>query len=258
MINFIIDFCILIIVSKCVYSKPNFKLITHSAMFGSFASFITPFCTSTLTVNILKILTSIIMLQILHIHKRQLVLSVALMLVISYIFGGAVLSNCATVSSNGYMLAQNSVISVIIVSIIFTFTTYKLIAWIKSKIITNSNILDTTLVLNSKQLTIKSFIDSGNELYNNNQPVSLIDFNTFSTLTNISISQYLNGEFSSLINPKFIFANTIAGKKKILIFTIDKLIVKNKIYKNVQLGVSFKFDKSKEYKAILNSYFCLN
>lgn len=259
--NFIIDFCLLLITSRLVFAKPKYGLITLSAIFGSFASLIMPYCTNLILINTLKILTSLIMLQILHIHKRQLIISTLLMLVLSYIIGGAILSNFGTKLANGYGIKQMNLIYVFATTIIFTFITCKLIVWIKSKITTNSNIYDINLVNNGKKICIKSFIDSGNGLTDENQPVNIINFDTFSRLTSISLHQYLNNQFSTLTSPHFINANTIAGKRKILVFTIQELhLIKNTttIFKNVKIGVSLNFDNSKEYKAILNSSFCLN
>lgn len=259
--NFIIDFCILLVISKLVLSKPNLKHISLSALYGSVATLIIPYCSNLILTNTLKILTSIIMLQILHINKKQLLTSSILMLILSYIIGGAILSNLGTNIGNGYQLSNINLIYVFAITIIFTFASCKLISWIKSKINTNSNIFETTLILNDKKIKIKSFIDSGNELTDNNQPVSLINFDTFTQLTNLTLNQYLTNNFESLNNPHFINANTIAGKRKILVFTINELHLNKsttKIFKNVTLGVALNFDNTKEYKAILNSSFCFN
>lgn len=256
--NFIIDYCILTIISKFIYSKPNHKRIMLSALFGSLASLVMPYCQNFMFHNALKILTSIIMLQIINLHKKQLVSGTLLMLVVSYIMGGAILSNFGVQTNGGYMLNQVNLIYVFIISIIFTFIVSKLIPWLKSKITTNSNIHDTTLINNQVSINIKSFIDSGNALYDNNEPVSLINFDTFTQLTNITLNQYLSNDFHSLNNPHFINASTIAGKRKILVFTINELHINNKVYTNVRLGVALNFDNTKEYKAILNSSFCFN
>ncbi len=260
--NFIIDWCILLVVSKLVFSKPNYKHITSSSLFGSFATLIMPYCTNIILVNALKILTSIIMLQLLHIKtKKQLFLSGLLMLVLSYIIGGAILSNFGSQASNGYAINKLNLIPVFVITIIFTFVSTKLINWLKSKIVTNSNICDITLINKEVKINIKSFIDSGNGLCDNGLPVSLINFDTFNKLTNISLNQYINNQFSQLNNPHFIEANTIAGKRKILVFTIDELQIKSntiKQFKNAIIGVALHFDNSKEYKAILNSCFCFS
>lgn len=256
--NFIIDFCILVVISKLVLSKPNYKLVALSSMFGSFATLILPYCNNIILTNALKILTSVVMLQILHLHKKQLITGTVLMFVLSYIIGGAILSNFATQTNGGYAINKINLIYVFATTFIFTFISCTLVSWIKSKIATNSNIYDTTLIHNNTKVTIKSFIDSGNALYDNNQPVSLINFDTFTKLTNLTLNQYLTNDFSTLISPHFINANTIAGKRKILVFTIHELHLKNKIYNNVKLGVALNFDNTKEYKAILNSTFCFN
>jgi hypothetical protein len=249
-------------VSKLIFSTNNFKRITSSSMFGSLSSLILPFCQNSIFTNLLKISTSILMLQIINIHtKKQLFLSTLLMLILSYIISGAILSNFGAQSSSGYAISNISLIPVFAITIIFTYITCKLIAWLKTKIIANSNIYDITLINKKQSITIKSFIDSGNSLLDNNKPVSLINFETFSKLTNITLEQYLLNQFENLTNPHFIEANTIAGKRKILVFTINELHLNKsnvKVYKNVILGVSMNFDNSKEYKAILNSSFCFN
>ena len=259
--NFLIDFCMLLILSKIIYHKPNFKRIILSSLFGSVSCLIFPFCTTSLLVNLLKFLSAIIMLQILNINKKQLIPSIITMLIISYIFGGAVLANYGTNTSNGYAIKLKNLIPIFAVSFILTILTCKVIDFIKSKIIANSNIYSITLINGNNKINIDSFIDSGNSLLDENQPVSLINFDTFNQLTNITLNQYLLNQFDVLTNPHFITANTIAGKRKILVFTINELHLNSthhKIYKNVKLGVAMHFDKNKNYKAILNSYFCLN
>ena len=260
--NFIIDFCILLVISKLICPTTKYKHILFSALFGSIASLIATYWNNLIINNALKILTSIIMLQIIKIKtKKQIFLSCMLMLVLSYIIGGAILSNFGTQSASGYAISGVSLLPVFAITIIFTFINCKLITWIKAKITANSNIYDITLVNNNKQLSIKSFIDSGNGLYDNSNPVSLINFDTFSKLTNITLNQYLTNDFNSLNNAHFIEANTIAGKRKILVFTINELRInkdKIKTYPNVTLGVALHFDNTKEYKAILNSCFCFN
>ncbi len=259
--NLLIDFCILLILSKILFNKPNYKRIALSALFGSVSCLILPFCTTTLLANLLKILSSIVMLQILNVGKKQLAPAVILMFVTSYIFGGAILANFGTSAQNGYAIKLKNLLPVFIVVFTFTIITCKLIYFVKSKIITNSNIYPITLINGNTKVDIDSFIDSGNGLKDDNQPVSLINFDTFNKLTNITLDQYLLNQFNTLTNPHFITANTIAGKRKILVFTINELHIKSthdKIYKNIKLGVALHFDNNKKYKAILNSYFCLN
>ncbi len=260
--NFIVDFCILLIISKIIFSKPRLKNITISALFGSLASLVYPFCTNWMLANALKILTAIIMIQLLQPKiKKQIVTSYILMLALSYIIGGAILANFGTQSDNGYAIDSLGLIPVFAITIVSTFICCKLISWTRVKITTNSQIYDIILTHNNNQIHTKAFIDSGNALYDNNQPVSLINFDTFNKLTNISLNDYINNNFTSLKNPHFITASTIAGSRKILVFTVNQLQLKHinqKSFSNVQIGVSLHFDNTKEYKAILNSSFCLN
>lgn len=258
-INFIVDLCILTILSKLLFSHTSKKRIILSALFGSITTFIYPYLFNTFLINVIKILTATIMLQILHSMKfKKLILSLLLMLGLSYTIGGTIIANFATPTLIGYTVKSYNILLVVLLSIITSFITCKLIQYVKLKVHTNSHIHDVKLCLKNKTINVKSLIDSGNCLNDNCQPVSLINFDTFTKLTNISISDYLNNKFDSLNSPKFIFANTISGKRKILVFTIDSvtLINTNKHFDNVRIGVMLNFDNSKEYHAILNNSFC--
>lgn len=260
--NLIIDFCIILMISKLVQAKTKYFRVFLSSFLGSILTLIYPLCPNGLIVNILKILTSIVMLQLIQIKPKQLPLSIMLMFALSYVVGGCILSNFGTQTAGGYMLKPSNLIPVFIVTFISTFVCLKLIKWVKSKIICSSHIYSTTLTHKGNSVSIKSFIDTGNSLLDtDNSPVSLINFETFSSLTSVTLEEYLSNDFSKLNSPHFINASTIAGRKKILVFVIDTLTLNHAKpinYHNVKLGVATNFDNSKEYKAILNSYFCFN
>lgn len=260
--NLIIDFCIILMISKLLQNKTGFFRVFLSSFLGSVITLIYPLCPNNLIVNILKISTALVMLQIIQIKPKQLPLSVLLMLALSYVIGGCVLSNFGTQSAGGYMLNPSSLLPVYAITILATFVCLRLIRWVKSKVISSAQVYSTTLTYRGNSVSIKSFIDSGNSLTDlDNSPVSLINFDTFSKLTTTTLEEYLNNDFSKLNSPHFITANTIAGRKKILVFNIDTLILNGKKpveYHNIKIGVATNFDNSKEYKAILNSYFCFN
>lgn len=260
--NLIIDFCIILMISKLLQNKTNFCRVFLSSLLGSILALIYPLSPNALITNILKFLTSIVMLQIIQIKPKQLPISIILMLVHSYVIGGCVLSNFGIKTSSGYTLSPYNLLPVFTIAITSTFICLKLVKWIKSKIISSTQIYSTILTYNLNSVNIKSFIDSGNSLTDtDNSPVSLINFDTFCKLTFITLEEYLNNDFSKLNNPHFINANTITGCKKILVFNIDTLTLCEKKpveYHNIKIGVATNFDNTKEYKAILNSYFCLN
>lgn len=261
LINFIIDFCILTIIAKLLFVNTSKKRLILSALFGSVIVLIYPYCINQFLVNSLKILSALLMLQIMHsMNYKQLSISLLLMLGLSYTIGGTIISNIATTTNSGYTIKPHNTISAIILTILSSVIIYNLIKYIKFKILSNSHIHEINLTHQQNSIIIKGLIDSGNSLNDNLTPVSLINFDTFTRLTNISINDYINRRFSSLINPKFITAKSIGGVRQILVFTIDKLTIlnTNKSFSNIRLGVMLNFDNSKEYKAILNNCFCLN
>jgi len=116
----------------------------------------------------------------------------------------------------------------------------------------NNFIYDCCLYLNNVKVTAKGFLDSGNQLYDNNSdsPVIITGRNTASKL-------FKEGLFSGKTKATFLEFSTIGGKSKMLIFKIDKLelYTENKlnILDNITLGISpYHIKGNEDYDLILH------
>lgn len=96
----------------------------------------------------------------------------------------------------------------------------------------------------------EGYLDSGNVLYDSitNKPIILVTFDVFKKFyENID---YINARlqkinYSSIKNAHYIKINGIGKGTSILVFTIDELMLEDKYFKNVSLGLSFSgFEKS--------------
>ena len=95
----------------------------------------------------------------------------------------------------------------------------------------------------------EGYLDSGNVLYDSltSKPIVLVNFDIFQKFYN-DVS-YLNARLqkidSKIKNGHYIKVNGIGKGDSMLVFTIDELILENRYYKNVSLGLSFSgFEKS--------------
>lgn len=126
--------------------------------------------------------------------------------------------------------------------------------FLRQKLKQTSNLVETELEYNNKKIKTVGLVDTGNNLSFKNSPVSFINFEIFSKLTGINLSDFLSKKYS-LNNSDFVDVNSLAGTKKLLLIKLNKIKLKiqNKcqIIENPQVAVSLKINK-KDYKMILN------
>lgn len=143
-----------------------------------------------------------------------------------------------------------SLATILLVFAIFKF----LLDLLHQKLKQTSNLVETELEYNNKKIKTIGLVDTGNNLSFKNTPVSFINFEIFSKLTGINLSDFLNKKYS-LDGSNFVDVNSLAGTKKLLLIKLNKIKLKiqNKyqIIENPQVAVSLKINK-KDYKMILN------
>jgi len=96
----------------------------------------------------------------------------------------------------------------------------------------------------------EGYLDSGNVLYDSitNKPIVLVNFEVFQKF--YSEVSYINARLQninsrSIKNGHYIKINGVGKGTSMLVFTVDELLIENKYFKNVSLGLSFSgFEKS--------------
>lgn len=103
----------------------------------------------------------------------------------------------------------------------------------------------------------EGYLDSGNVLYDSitNKPIVLVTFDVFQKFySDVSyFSARLQKVSSSIKNGHYIKINGIGSGTNMLVWTIDEMILEDKYFKNVSLGLSFSgFEKSFGKKVLLH------
>lgn len=268
--NFIINYLILFFTAFTIGTKIKKINMFISTMFGVICSVIYPlFTLNALMVLPLKIAIGILMILMLKKYSnfKQFLIHILLFFTFTFVFGGlcfAVLNilNLKTSTSgiliNGYEIPLGVIVLLLAIYIYYLI---KLIQYVRHK---NNNInfyFDVILKIDNKNHLLRGYLDSGNKLYDNqsNLPVVVISFKTFCKLfSKISLENYFlnKPEDLGLKNAHYINVDNVVGAGKMLVFSVDEIIVENnqskKTNKNFLLGVSEK-SFSSEFECLLHS-----
>ena len=111
-------------------------------------------------------------------------------------------------------------------------------------------IYEVILKLNNETIKINAYLDTGNLLEHNGNPVIIVDFNSYLKLTN-------NDLLNDFKQTNSILTNTVAGENCLKIFKIDTLEIIQKNKKNIEfnnqyIAVSTKSFNNSNYQALLS------
>ena len=253
--NILINFCLLKLVNSTTkYHSTFFKLIVASIV-GSFFSVISAiFITNNHFLNLIKLACAIAMLKIaLKINLKQFIISFVLLFVYTFALGGAIinLSSATYTTSFGVVLSSKfNLTTICLVIILLTYFIEMVAKHQKTRTITNNYIYPVELELNNNKIIINAYLDSGNLLQFNNQPVIILDLNTYLKLTNTDLINFY------LTNNTQIQTNTVTSCQKLKLFKIDKMTIfsKTKVeikdqYIAINTNNSFK---NTNYQALLS------
>jgi len=226
-LNFILDFILLISTGLILKRKINIKLITIGSFIGSLSILILFYNINSIELFILKLILSIIMIIISYPRKsiKYILYNLLIFYIVSIFLGGFLYMLNIMISykhigliffNNG--LSINFIITIIISPLI-------LFLYIKEqKIIKNkyNNYYSVNIYIKNKEIKLIGYIDSGNNLSFKGNPVILIDKRKVI---------FLNEGYRVI--PYKVVNNIMMLK----IYKCDKVVINNKIYKNIYLGV---------------------
>ena len=155
--------------------------------------------------------------------KRQFVFNFILLFIYTFALGGAITSLAGSCYATGFGVIISSKISLEMVLgfvIVLTYLFELVAKHLKFKIKTNNLIYPLTLYFNNNKITINAFLDTGNFLKFNNQPVVIVDLLAYLKLTK---ENYIN---FVLNKANTVNLGTVAGKNCLKVFKIDLLDIK--------------------------------
>lgn len=228
LLNFILDFMLLISTGLILKRKINIKFITISSLIGSLSILVLFMEVNSLELFVLKIFLSIIMLLVAFpkLNFKYIIYNFCIFYIVSIFLGGTLymLNISLSYKNNGLIFFNNGLsINFIVLLILSPIILYLYIK--EQKLIKNkyNNYYYSKIYIDNNVVGATGYIDSGNNLTFKGKPVILINRNKVNFL----------GDNYRVIPYKVV--NKILMLK---IYLCDKLIINNKIFKNIYLGIS--------------------
>lgn len=229
LINFIIDFILLLSTAKLL--KRNFKIknILLSSLIGSTSTILLFIITNQFQITLYKLLTSIIMILItfkynnFNYFKDNLIY----LYILSITLGGTIylLSNTITLNHNGLLFTPNGLkINIYILLIISPIILYKYITKQQHLTTEYQNYYNVEIHYNNKIIKETGFLDTGNNLKDPyfHKPIILIN----QTLIKDHIKTFLVPYY------------TINNKDLLEVFTPQKILINNHKTKPTLIGLT--------------------
>ncbi len=253
--NILINFCLLRLVYLTTKNKSGvFRLILASIIGASFSVLASIILKHALILNIIKIICAISMLVIAFKQtKKQFIFNLILLFIYTYAMGGAItsLSSANYLTSFGAVMMSKFSLELITISIILLTYIFELVVkHIGIKIKTKNFIYTLILKSNKRQISINAYLDTGNLLSYNGEPVIIMDLDVYLKFCKKNIVEFY-------LEPcKTISLSTVAGRNELKLFTIPEIEIRQgrdkKVLHNQYIAVnSHDTFKKTNYQALL-------
>ncbi len=257
--NILINLCLLRLVYLTTKSKTTFfKLLLSSIVATVPSVLVSIFINNIIITNIVKIILALSMILIaFKSSKKEFIFNFILLFIYTYAFGGIIISlnSNAYFTSFGFVLTSKfSLEFICLILIIFTYVFELVVCHVKLKIQTNGLIYNLVLKQKNQMLKVNAYLDTGNFLNLNGQPVLILDLNAYLKLTNTNLINFYTS------NLKEISTSTINGNKNIKTAIIDEIEIKvNKktiLLKNQIVAIeNNNCFKNSNYQALISPLF---
>lgn len=255
--NLIINFCLLRLVKITVKPKTSFFRLMCASIVGALFSVVgAMFLTNNIMLNSLKFVCAVLMVLLAFKQtKRQFVFNFILLFIYTFALSGAITNlagNCYATSFGVIISSKISLEMVLGFVIVLTYLFELVAKHLKFKIKTNNLIYPITLHFNNNKISINAFLDTGNFLKYNNQPVVIVDLAAYLKLTKKSYMNFV------LSKAETVNLGTVTGKNSLKLFKIDLLDVKVdgkiKSFKNQYIAVNTMANfKNTNYQALITT-----
>lgn len=254
--NFIIDYFILSCTGRLLKERGRFVWL--GSLLGSVIAVLCPLFNLTIWSSlIIKIFSSLLLTVVCFYNKsiKRLLLNYIIFLMMTFVFGGAV---------EGMKQLIGSVTLEIALAVSFVvFIVMKLVikAMHRKKVI-DSFSARVCIIDGDKKIEEQGYFDSGNLLYDpiTSHPICLITHEVFCKLYGGDIINiFLNKiDEKKLKNGHYIDVNSAVRKGKMLVFSVDEIVIKSdneeKKFENVCLGLTYSsFEKAMHSAILLHS-----
>lgn len=259
--NTLINWCLLRLTQITTKSKTDcFKLLLASIIGSGFSVLAASVFTNLVIINALKFVCAVAMLCLAFRQNfKQFVTNFILLFDYTFALCGLVSSLSTNIyTTNMGLLCVNklNLWGILGLALVSSYIFEMVARHIKLKIKLNNLVYSITLKSSTKAIKINAFLDTGNMLTINGQPVLILDLTSYLKLTNLSYVQFV------LKPPQCqnLALETVAGACQLKLFTLDKLSIDmhgtTKVISNPIVAVNNgdKF-KATNYQALLSPAF---
>lgn len=258
--NTLINFCLLRLVQITTKSKTKFFLLLLSSLIGAgFSVLSASVLTNHIIINLLKFVCAMLMIKLCFKTKfKQFIINFILLFAYTFAICGLVTS----LSSNSYLTAVGIVVAnkinlwlIMLFCLIFSYIFEMVAKHIKLSMQLNNLIYQIKLISNNNTIKINAFLDTGNMLNIDGQPVLVLDLSSYLSLTKQTYIDFLLKQSDKNLN-----LQTVAGSSNLKLAQIDDMQIKIngkiKNFKNqlVAINTSDKFINT-NYQALISPAF---
>ena len=222
--NMLVNFCLIKLVNSTTKIKTKFIKIFFASLFGACINTASIYFLDTPPIlNLLSTSTACIMLAItFKTSMKQQVFNLILYTLYSYAFSGITMSMNTQTYFTSFGMVTTSKFNMEIMCLFIIIATYVfdlVLRHIRLKIHTNNLIYDLTLYKGNRKVKINAYLDTGNFINQNGQPVLILDLKTFLKLTQTDLLQFLSNK------SEIISTSTINGNDNLRLFYVDKICI---------------------------------
>lgn len=257
--NLLVNFCLLKLIHSTTKNRSTFFKLFLASIIGSISSIIAVyFIDNKLTLNAVKFLTAITMILIAFKQsKKQCIINTILLFLYTYALGGFVMNLSVQTYYTPFGFVSTGKIQIEFLCIAISLGTYifdLVLRHIKLRIHTNNLIYNITIYHGKKSVKINAYLDTGNLINHNGQPVLILDLNTYLKLMNTTLIDFLSQKSET------ISTGTINGTNRLKLFQVDRIEIKQNKFKNnfnnPLIAISTKnCFKNTNYQALLSPLF---
>ena len=257
--NAIIDYFLLFLSASTIHIHPKKIRIMLASLIGACFSLIFPYLNSPFVINLFKVALACAMVIVClgQTTFKKVCFCLLSLCAYTYGFGGLVYALGGEQVANGYAL-PGYVMWLMCGGIVIFF----ILAGIWTKMLAKRQkkkqfYFDATFVCGGKRYTTLAYLDSGNNLTDNdNTPVVIITPKVMTNICDISLERLFKKDFDGLglKDLHYINLDTVSSGQKIMVFKIDRLEIrqdgKKQVLNDVSCGLCYKTFAN--YTALLN------
>ncbi len=253
--NLIINCLIIYLVSLLLRIKFRKLNILLAAMIGTLFAVAMPFISlNTYILFPIKLIVGVVMITVLKkFSLRQFFLTYICFVLLTFMLGGLCFGLMyllkGTLSINGLIIYGFDVpMSVFILLIAaHVYLAVKLISVLKVERTKGKSLYKVLLTINGKTCSLYGFLDTGNMVYDSDNPVIILSYKSFSKICKeVTLDKLITKKVSGddLRDAHYIPLSSATDTQDMLIFKINKMEIFNEdkrvVYNNVYTGLSYK------------------